>query len=86
MRLANEKPEYLNCDSNRNLDFTTAYALLSAPDEVKQEVQAKPLRCLTCKSLKSGIIQLSQNVIAEENNGLGLKHLNKPYQILAFLV
>ena len=41
MRLANEKPEYLNCDSNRNLDFTTAYALLSAPDEVKQEVQAK---------------------------------------------
>ena len=79
MKLAVDMPELLNSNVNNclHLSIHAAYALLSAPDEVKQEVQAKPLRCLTCKSLKSGIIQLSQNVITEENNGLGLKHLNQ---------
>ncbi len=79
MKLAVDMPELLDSNSRHaaNLSVRAAYALLSAPDEVKQEVQAKQLRCLTCKSLKSGIIQLSQNVITEENNGLGLKHLNQ---------
>ena len=37
MKLAKEKPEYLNYSSKSNLDISTAYALLSAPDDVKQD-------------------------------------------------
>ena len=41
MKLAKEKPEFLNYSSTSNFSIEAAYALLSAPDEVKQEVQAK---------------------------------------------
>ncbi len=43
MKIAVDMPELLNSNfhSSGNLDISTAYALLSAPDEVKQEVQAK---------------------------------------------
>jgi hypothetical protein len=41
MKLAKEKPDFLNTQSTAVLGIDAAIALLSAPEEVKAEVQEK---------------------------------------------